>query len=65
LPNRELNRVQTVPLTSNAERLYPPEACVVLNNGQRKAMAGQLATISKLRLRAQDRTLEPSGHGGH
>ena len=49
--NRELNRVQVVPLTSNIGRLYPSEAYVTLNNEQRKAMADQLATISKLRLR--------------
>jgi mRNA interferase MazF len=49
--NRELNRVQVVPLTSNVGRLYPSEAYVTLNNEQRKAMADQLATISKLRLR--------------
>jgi mRNA interferase MazF len=48
--NRELNRVQVVPLTSNVSRLYPSEAYVTLNNEQRKAMADQLATISKLRL---------------
>lgn len=49
--NRELNRVQVVPLTSNVGRLYPSEAYVTLNNEQWKAMADQLATISKLRLR--------------
>jgi mRNA interferase MazF len=49
--NRELNRVQVVPLTSNVSRLYPAEAYVMLNNEQRKAMADQLATIRKLRLR--------------
>jgi mRNA interferase MazF len=49
--NRELNRIQVVPLTSNVGRLYPSEAYVTLNNEQRKAMADQLATISKLRLR--------------
>ena len=49
--NRKLNRVQVVPLTSNVGRLYPSEAYVTLNNEQRKAMADQLATISKLRLR--------------
>ena len=52
--NRELNRVQVVPLTSNVGRLYPSEAYVTLNNEQRKAMADQLATVSKLRLK--DRT---------
>ena len=49
--NRELNRVQVVPLTSNVGRLYPSEAYVTLQNEQRKAMADQIATISKLRLK--------------
>lgn len=49
--NRELNRVQVVPLTGNVGRLYPSEAYVKLNGEQRKAMADQLGTISKLRLR--------------
>ena len=49
--NRELNRVQVVRLTSNAERLYPSEAYVRLGGQQRKAMADQLSRISKLRLR--------------
>jgi mRNA interferase MazF len=49
--NRELNRVQVVPLTSNVGRLYPSEAYVTLQNEQRKAMADQIATVSKLRLR--------------
>jgi mRNA interferase MazF len=49
--NRELNRVQVVPVTSNVGRLYPSEAYVTLNGEQRKAMADQLSTISKLRLR--------------
>ncbi|MGO9004377.1 MAG: type II toxin-antitoxin system PemK/MazF family toxin [Beijerinckiaceae bacterium] len=49
--NRELNRVQVVPLTSNIGRLYPSEAYVSLKGEQRKAMADQLSTISKLRLR--------------
>src|SRR5947209_4679039 len=49
--NRELNRVQVVPLTSNAARLYPSEAYVKVRGEQRKAMADQLSTVSKLRLR--------------
>lgn len=48
--NRFLNRVQVVPLTSNVERLYPSEAYVTLNGKQRKAMADQIATVSKTRL---------------
>lgn len=51
IANRELNRVQVVPLTSSIARLYPAEAYVTLNGEQRKAMADQLSTVSKLRLR--------------
>ncbi len=43
--------MQVVPLTSNVGRLYPSEASVTLNDEQRNAMADQVATISKLRLR--------------
>ncbi len=49
--NRFLNRVQVVPLTSNVERLYPSEAYVTVKGRQRKAMADQIATVSKTRLR--------------
>jgi mRNA interferase MazF len=48
--NKFLNRVQVVPLTSNIDRLYPSEAYVMLKGKQNKAMADQLATVSKLRL---------------
>ena len=48
--NRFLNRVQVVPLTSNVTRVYPAEAAVTLNGERRKAMANQIATVSKLRL---------------
>jgi mRNA interferase MazF len=49
--NAVLNRVQVVPLTSNTERLYPCEAYVTLTGERRKAMADQIATVSKLRLK--------------
>ncbi|OFW34180.1 MAG: growth inhibitor PemK [Candidatus Aquicultor primus] len=48
--NKFLNRVQVVPLTSKADRLYPSEALVTLDGKESKAMADQLATVSKLRL---------------
>ncbi|NOR89461.1 MAG: type II toxin-antitoxin system PemK/MazF family toxin [Anaerolineales bacterium] len=48
--NRHLNRVQVVPLTSRAERVYPSEAVVNVKRRKSKAMADQLTTVSKLRL---------------
>ena len=48
--NKFLNRVQVVPLTSNIDRLYPSEAYITFNGKLGKAMADQLATVSKLRL---------------
>ena len=48
--NRFLNRVQVVPLTSNVDRLYPSEAVVFFEGKESKAMADQLATVSKQRL---------------
>lgn len=49
--NRHLNRVQVVPLTSNTERLYPAEAYVLIDGEKRKAMADQITTASKIRLK--------------
>jgi mRNA interferase MazF len=51
--NAALNRVQVAPLTSNVERLYPGEAYVAVNGQQRKAMADQIMTVSKLRLKGR------------
>ncbi len=48
--NKFLNRVQVVPLTSRTERLYPSEALIAFNGQESKAMADQLATVSKSRL---------------
>ena len=48
--NKFLNRVQVVPLTCKTDRVYPSEALVVFDGKESKAMADQLATVSKLRL---------------
>ncbi len=48
--NRFLNRVQVVPLTSNTDKLYPSEAAILFEGKESKAMADQLATVSKERL---------------
>ena len=50
--NAALNRVQVVPVSSQTSRLYPAEAYVTLNGERRKAMADQITTASKLRLRS-------------
>jgi mRNA interferase MazF len=51
--NRNLNRVQVVPITSNATRIYPCEASIDLNGEPRKAMADQIATVGKQRLKSR------------
>ena len=48
--NKYLNRVQVVPLTSNTSKLFPSEAFIVIDKKQKKAMADQLTTVSKLRM---------------
>jgi len=48
--NKFLNRVQVVPLTSKTDRVYPSEALVQFNRKKSKAMADQMATVSKQRL---------------
>ena len=48
--NKHLNRLQVVPLTTAADRLYPSEAPVTVGGKRHKAMADQLTTVSKLRL---------------
>ena len=48
--NKFLNRVQVVPLTGKTDRLYPSEALVIFEGKESKAIADQLATVSKLRL---------------
>jgi mRNA interferase MazF len=47
--NKYLNRVQVVPLTSKADRLYPSQVFVTLESKKARALADQLTTVSKLR----------------
>lgn len=49
--NAALNRVVVVPLTSQTAKVYPSEALVTLSGRQAKAMADQIMTASKARLR--------------
>jgi len=48
--NKFLNRVQVILITSNTDRLFPSEAYVTVAGKKGKAMADQLATVSKQRL---------------
>jgi mRNA interferase MazF len=58
--NAVLNRVQVVPLTSNTGRLYPSEATVTVGGRLSKAMADQLATAAKARLKNRVGNLSPA-----
>jgi mRNA interferase MazF len=51
--NRNLSRVIVMPLTSNTERLFPGEARVNVAGTQSKAMADQLMTADKSRLKSR------------
>lgn len=55
--NAALNRVQVIPLTTSTGRLYPSEAIVMVDGKESKAMADQLTTASKERLKNQLGTL--------
>ena len=62
--NAALNRVQVVPLTGNTGRLYPSEAVVMLNGKQSKALADQLTTATKERLKNKLGVLSPQDMKG-
>jgi mRNA interferase MazF len=58
--NTALNRVIVVPLSSKTAKIYPGETLVTLNGEQRKAMADQIMTASKQRLRSRLGSLSSS-----
>ncbi len=51
--NTALNRVIVVPITSQVAKVYPGEALVTVNGEPRKAMADQIMTASKQRLKSK------------
>ena len=51
--NRNLGRVIVVPLTSNTDRIYPGEARVTVAAKESKAMADQIMTADKVRLKSR------------
>lgn len=50
ISNEHLDRVQVVPVSSNVTVLYPSDAFITVRGEKRKAMANQIATVSKARL---------------
>jgi len=57
--NQALNRVQVVPTTSNTAKCFPCEAYVEIEGKISKAMADQLVTVSKLRVKKKIGKLSP------
>ena len=57
--NAVLNRVVVVPLSSQASKLYPGEAKVQVEGRESKAMADQIMTAAKERLRDRLGALSP------
>ena len=58
--NEVLNRVVVVPLTSKTGKVYTSEALVYLEGREAKAMANQIMTASKDRLRNRIGALSPA-----
>lgn len=49
--NKYMARVQVIPLSSNIDRVYPSETVITLAGQKSKAMADQIMTADKLRLK--------------
>ena len=51
LANRYMNRVQVIPVSRNISKCYPAEALVQVEGKKNKAMADQITTVTKARLK--------------
>jgi mRNA interferase MazF len=60
MANKLLSRVQVVPLSGNIENIYPSEALVTVGAKQSKAMADQISTADKKRLKDMEGRLSDS-----
>ena len=58
--NTALNRVVVIPLSSRTEKVYPGEVIVRVVDKQSKAIADQITTASKLRVRDRIGSLSES-----
>lgn len=57
--NLALNRVVVVPLTSKTTKVYPGQVLILVEGNQVKAMADQITTAAKERLRNRMGSLSP------
>lgn len=64
IANTHLPRVVVVPLTSNVSKLYPGEALVSLNGKKGKALADQIRSVDKSRLRERIGVLSKADMSG-
>ncbi len=58
--NGAMNRVQVVPVTSNTSKLYVFESRIEVKGAQGKAMADQIMTADKQRLKKRIGKVSPS-----
>ena len=58
--NGAMSRVQVIPMTSNTSKLYVFEARIAIKGAQGKAMADQIMTADKQRLKKRIGKVSPS-----
>ena len=58
--NRAMSRVQVIPVTSNTSKLYVFESRIGVKGAQGKAMADQIMTADKQRLKKRIGKVSPS-----